>query len=308
MLTAIAVTLTIVALGYALRRVGLVPDNAWVYIGRICYWVLFPGLLFSLMSRAPLGAAFLGSFILTLAIGCVIIIIYEFWMGRLARLDGPSASSLMQGALRHNGFLVLSIMQGVYGTAALEIVAIAVAFLVPVSNIVSISALLAYQPRGQGFSLRRAVARETARNPLLAAILAGVAVNLFAIPVPDFVFSIGTMLGQGALPLLLLGIGASLRFSAIRGNAVPLGLAIVAKLVIFPFCLVMIGAQLGLDPLSLAVIAAVGAAPTASSSFALAGELGGNTRLMAEIISVQTLVAAVSIPLWVWISVQLAHG
>ena len=69
-----------------------------------------------------------------------------------------------------------------------------------------------------------------------------------------------------------------------------------------------IGAQLGLDPLSLAVIAAVGAAPTASSSFALASELGGNTRLMAEIILVQTLVAAVSIPLWVWISVQLAHG
>jgi predicted permease len=57
--------------------------------------------------------------------------------------------------------------------------------------------------------------------------------------------------------------------------------------------------------LPLAVIAAVGAAPTATSSFALASELGGDTRLMAEIISVQTLVAALSMPLWIWLSVVL---
>ena len=116
------------------------------------------------------------------------------------------------------------------------------------------------------------------------------------------------MLGNGALPLLLLGIGASLRFSAIQGDAVPLILAVVAKILLFPFCLVMVGAQLGLEPLSLAVIAAVGAAPTATSSFALASELGGNTRLMAEMISVQTLAAALSIPVWIWVSTRMVAG
>ena len=308
MLTAIVITLSIVALGYGLRRVGLVPDDAWVYVGRLCYWVLFPGLLFNLMSRAPLGSGFVGSFILTLAIGSAVIVGYALLAGWLARLDGPSTSSLVQGALRHNGFLVLSIVQGAFGMAALEIVAIAIAFLVPISNIVSIVALLSFKPRGQGGSLRRAVARETMRNPLLAAILAGVLVNLLAIPVPAFVTGVGEMLGNGALPLLLLGIGASLRFSAIQGDAVPLILAVLAKILLFPFCLVMVGVQLGLDPLSLAVIAAVGAAPTATSSFALASELGGNTRLMAEIISVQTLAAALSIPVWIWVSARMAAG
>ena len=166
MLTAIVITLSIVALGYGLRQVGLVPDDAWVYVGRLCYWVLFPGLLFNLMSRAPLGSGFVGSFILTLAIGSAVIVCYALLVGCLARIDGPSTSSLVQGALRHNGFLVLSIVQGAFGMAALEIVAIAIAFLVPISNIVSIVALLSFKPRGQGGSLRRAVARETMRNPL----------------------------------------------------------------------------------------------------------------------------------------------
>ena len=156
--------------------------------------------------------------------------------------------------------------------------------------------------------MRRAVARETMRNPLLASILAGVLVNVFSIPVPAFVAGMGEMLGNGALPLLLLGIGASLRFSTIQGDAVPLILAVVAKILLFPFCLVMVGVQLGLDPISLAVIAAVGAAPTATSSFALASELGGNTRLMAEIISVQTLAAALSIPFWIWVSARMTAG
>ena len=306
MLTAIVVTLAIVVLGYGLRRVGLVPDEAWGYLSRGCYWVLFPGLLFNLMSTATLGAAFIGSFVLTLAAGSALIVVYALVMVRVAHLDGPAAGSLIQGSLRHNGFVVLSIVQGAYGAAALEIVAVAIAFLVPVSNIVSITALISYKPQDANTSLRRAIIQETARNPLLAAILAGVLVNLFAIPVPEVVSVTCEVLGNGALPLLLLGVGASLRFSAIRSNAIPLGLAIIAKLAIFPLCLVLIGIQLGLAPLPLAVIAAVGAAPTATSSFALASELGGDTRLMAEIISVQTLVAALSMPLWIWLSVVLA--
>ena len=306
MLTAIVVTLAIVMLGYGLRQVGLVPDEAWGYLSRLCYWVLFPGLLFNLMSTATLGADFISSFVLTLAAGSVLIVLYALVMVRVARLDGPAAGSLIQGSLRHNGFVVLSIVQGAYGNAALEIVAVAIAFLVPVSNIVSISALISYKPKDANTSLRRAIIKETLQNPLLAAILAGVVVNLFAIPVPEVVSSTCAVLGDGALPLLLLGVGASLRFSAIRSSALPLSLAIMAKLAVFPMCLVLIGIQLGLAPLPLAVIAAVGAAPTATSSFTLASELGGDTRLMAEIISVQTLVAAVSMPLWIWLSVVLA--
>ena len=65
---------------------------------------------------------------------------------------------------------------------------------------------------------------------------------------------------------------------------------------------VTIGLALGLSQIELAVLAAVGAAPTATSTYTLATELGGDARLMAEIVSLQTLGATASIPLWLWLA------
>jgi len=46
------------------------------------------------------------------------------------------------------------------------------------------------------------------------------------------------------------------------------------------------------------------AMPTAVSSFILAKQLGGDTEAMAQIITIQTLLAALSIPLFLLIAQQ----
>ena len=76
----------------------------------------------------------------------------------------------------------------------------------------------------------------------------------------------------------------------------------------FPAALVGAGYWLGLDTLALVVLAAVGAAPTANSTYTLAVELGGDAPLMAEIVSFQTVCAAVSMPLWIWLAGRLLGG
>ena len=305
MLPAIAATLAIVALGYLLKQKDFLPDAVWQGLSPLCYWVLFPGMLFDLMSKMELSATFLGPFTAAIAIGSVAAIVYALVAARLAGLGGASTSSLVQGALRHNGFLVLSILQGGLGIAATQIAAIAIAFLVPISNIVSVFAILTLTRSGKGRDMRRAILGEIVRNPLLGAMLVGVGVNWLNVPVPAFIAQAAALLGAGALPLLLLGIGASLKFSAIRGHAVPLGLAIAAKMLVFPMALVGSGFLLGLDPLALAVLAAVGAAPTANSTYTLAVDLGGDAPLMAEIVSLQTVTAALSMPLWIWLAAWL---
>ena len=306
MLSAIAATLAIVALGYGLKQRNFLPEAAWQTLSPLCYWVLFPGLLFNLMSQADLNAVSLAPFLATIAGGSFIIVGFALLAGRAIAMPGPSLSSLVQGALRHNGFLVLSILQGTFGVAALQLGAIAIAFLVPISNIVSVVAIMILgRPAGKK-DMKRAIFAEIARNPLLGSMLIGVLVNLLQIPVPDFISQAAAFLGAGALPLLLLTIGASLKFSAISGNAAPLGLALLAKFLVFPLAMLGIGLALGLDPLALAVLAAVGAAPTASSTYTLATELGGDAQLMAEIVSIQTLAAAISLPLWIWLAGKAA--
>ena len=308
MLSAIAATLAIVAIGYFLKRQEFLPDVFWQSMSPLCYWVLFPGLLFDVMTTMELSAAVLGPFTMTIAGGSAVIICYVLVLGRAAGMDGPAHSSLLQGALRHNGFLVLSILQGAFGLVAMQLAAVAMAILVPIANIVSVIAVVMMAGRGSDRGMKLAIMEELLRNPLLVSLAVGLGVNLLEIPVPSVVAIAAAMLGDGALPLLLLSIGASLQFSAFRGNVVPLGLAIAAKALVFPAVLVGLGLFLGLDALSLAVLAAVGAAPTANSSFTLAAELGGDARLMAEIISTQTVVAAVSMPFWIWAAGRLTHS
>ena len=305
MLSAIAATLAIVALGYVLKQKQFLSDTVWQGLSPLCYWVLFPGMLFDLMSKMELSATFLGPFTAAIAVGSVAAVVFGFGAGRLAGLSGASTSSLVQGALRHNGFLVLSILQGGLGIAATQMAAIAIAFLVPISNIVSVSAIVTLTRSDTDRNMKRAIIGEIFRNPLLAAMLVGVGVNWLELPVPSFIAQAAALLGTGALPLLLLLIGASLKFSAIRGHAVPLGLAITAKMLVFPLALVGSGYLFGLDPLALAVLAAVGAAPTANSTYTLAVELGGDAPLMAEIVSIQTVAAALSMPLWIWLAGKL---
>lgn len=302
MLSAIAATLAIVALGYALKQRDFLPEAMWQSLSPLCYRVLFPALLFNLMSQADLGAVSMAPFLATIAGGSVIIVGFALLAGRAIAMNGPALSSLVQGSLRQNSFLVLSILQGTFGVAALQLGAIAIAFLVPISNIVAVIAILMLGRKAERRDMKRAILAEIARNPLLVALLIGVLVNILNVPVPAFISQAAALVGAGALPLLLLSIGASLKFSTIGGNAAPLALALLAKFLVFPLALVAIGIAMGLDPLALAVLAAVGAAPTASSTYTLAMELGGDAKLMAEILSLQTVAAMLSMPLWIWLA------
>ena len=299
MISTILSVLLLVVVGHLIKMRAFVPVSFWDGLSKICYWILFPGLLFNLTSTASLSAAFILPFCLTLFIAATVMVIYGFLAGRLIGANGPTTSSLVQAGLRHNGFLMLAFVQGAFGVAALEIGAIAVAVLVPISNIFAVIIIFLLREGDQDANLGRAITAELARNPLMGAIILGGIVNFLSIPVPDFITGAAKILGNAALPMLLLCVGASIRISALRAHSAALVLAVLAKLLVLPVVMMVVGITLGLDKDVLLVLVVLAAVPTATSSFTLAQELGGDAPLMAEIITVQTLVAAIGIPLWV---------
>ena len=299
MISTILSVLLLVVVGHLIKMRAFVPVSFWDGLSKICYWILFPGLLFNLTSTASLSAAFILPFCLTLFIAATVMVIYGFLAGRLIGANGPATSSLVQAGLRHNGFLMLAFVQGAFGVAALEIGAIAVAVLVPISNIFAVIIIFLLREGDQAANLGRAITAELARNPLICAIILGGIVNFLSIPVPDFITGAAKILGNAALPMLLLCVGASIRISALRAHSAALVLAVLAKLLVLPVVMMVVGITLGLDKDVLLVLVVLAVAPTATSSFTLAQELGGDAPLMAEIITVQTLVAAIGIPLWV---------
>ncbi|MFW6143106.1 MAG: AEC family transporter, partial [Desulfovermiculus sp.] len=104
------------------------------------------------------------------------------------------------------------------------------------------------------------------------------------------------LLGRAALPVGLLAVGAGLRITSLHSNISALIASCLIKLILFPlgtalFCLLF---QVTGDAKTVAVLFA--SLPTAVSAFILARQLGGATTLMASIVTVQTVLAALTMP------------
>ena len=285
--------------GHILWRQEFVPVSFWDGLSKVCYWILFPCLLFDLMSTLQLDTPFLLPFGLTILVGSTSVVCFGFLSGWLIGASGPTTSSLVQGGLRYNGFLMLAFVQGAFGLAALEIGALSVAILVPIANIVSVLVIFLLGDSKKDANLGRAIFTECARNPLIGAIIIGGVVNVSGIPVPDFVIESTELLGRSSLPMLLLCVGASIRIAGLRSHKMALFLAVLSKLIVLPSVMMITGLFLGLEKQVLLVLVVLATAPTAASSYTLAQQLGGDAPLMAEIITAQTLVSAIAIPAWV---------
>jgi predicted permease len=299
---AIAPVFLLILLGHVLRRGGIPSFEFWNLNDRLVYWVLFPALLFNKTATSNLSADLLGPFVGAILLSFAVAVAFGLVSGRLFRLDGPVAASLLQGVARHNTFIALAISERLLGANGLALAALATSALVLVTNVVIVMAVVGLVGQKQERSLGRAMLRKVSRNPLLIAILLGLLVNLSGSgPIP-VLHDATEILGQAALPVVLLCVGANIRIEGMRTSFVPMLLAIPGKFLVYPVA--MAGFILLFDLQGPAALVAMvyGAVPTATSSYTLARQLGGDAPLMAAIITIQTGIALVSVPITLYLA------
>lgn len=294
---AIAPVFALIVLGHVLSRTLLASAEFWSVLDRLVYWVLFPSLLFNKISSTELGASFVGPLAVVMIGGFAAAVLFALAAARLAGLPAPATSSVLQGAARHNAFIAFAVAERLLGAGSVAVAALAAAVLIPITNIVVVVAMVALHPSRTDRSLGAAIAGDLARNPLLIAVLAGILVNLAGLARTPVLHETTDLLGRAALPVVLLAIGAAIRIGALGGMARPIVLAVVGKLVVFPLAIGSLIWLTGITGVPAHVALMFGAVPTASASYALARQMGGDAPLMASIITLQTAVAFVSMPL-----------
>jgi len=94
----------------------------------------------------------------------------------------------------------------------------------------------------------------------------------------------------------LLAAGGGLEFGHLRMPGAPHLVSSIAKLIAMPLIASFFASLFHLTSVPLAVTILCMSVPTASASYILARQLGGNAPLMAEILTVQTLIGMASIP------------
>lgn len=290
---AVAPIFGLILLGFALRRFEFPGPGFWPVSERLTYYVLFPALLVSGLSGRSFDENGAGlALVLLLAVGAVSagLLLMRRWLG----VDGPVFTSVFQGAIRPNTYVGLSLAAGLLGPDWMTLSAVALLTLVPLVNVLCVLVLSRHGDNGAG--LKRTVL-ELVRNPLILACLAGFLLNGLGWRLPVVADDFLSIMGKAALPMGLLSVGAGLRFDGLGTRVRPVIAASAAHLLVLPLVAYGLGLLIGLDPLTMDAALIYTAIPVSVSAFILARQMGGDHRIMALIITAQTVASAVTLPL-----------
>jgi predicted permease len=288
----------VITLGCVARATRFVEDRQWAGLERVTYVVFFPALIIDTLAGADLSsvplAGVAGALVFAILAMSVLLLAVRAALGRRIGLDGPGFTSLFQGSTRWNTFVALSVAGNLHGARGVTVMAVAIAAMVPLLNALALAVLVRFA------AARRQTAREIAlafvSNPFIWSCAAGLALNPVSSFLPSAAGAALDIVGGAALAAGLLVVGAGLDLSRlVRPRLVHL-LAIGLKLVLFPAVAVSLARALGVSGPDLAVTAIAAAVPTASASYLLAKQLGGDAPLMAEIVTIQTVAAMATMP------------
>ncbi len=282
----------LIVAGYFLRLRAFPSEEFWPGAERINYFVLFPALLFSSLATAPLDNPALPQLA-----GAVMLGLGLAWVGLLIakRLRAWSAGrfgAITQGVLRFNTYLGLAAVGSLFGKEGLALAALMLALMVPTVNVMSVWALTAER----GVSVR-GLLLPIAKNPLILACLTGALVNLSGLGLPGGTDRLLGLLAAASLPLGLLCVGAALKPQELGGEIPALGWNCAVRLLAVPVLAYGVAVVLGLPAMETTILVLFFALPTAPTAYVLTRQLGGDSHLMAGIITLQTLLAAASLPL-----------
>jgi len=280
----------LVALGWILcHRLGFGRDF-FAGCERLTYFVLFPALLITSIMRTPIS---LGSAALILQATVLLMVggIILSWLARwILRPEPKDMASAAQCGFRFNTYIGLALSSSLAGAAGQTVMALIVGFAVPLANLAAVYGLA----RSSGSN----VLGELVRNPLVVSTVVALLANLAGLQLPGPLDVVMTRLGAASLALGIICVGAALSWEGGKDHGPLLGWMIGVKLIAVPAIALAVATLLDLPPVEKQMLVLFGALPCASAAYVLAMRMGGNGRMVAVLISLGTLVSAVTIPVW----------
>ncbi len=280
-----------ILLGAGLRRWMALGEPFWTGIEKLIYYVMFPALLFNAITKTHIvmssAAPLIATGLIVLATGMSLALIAR----PLMSLSALAFASRFQCAFRFNSYIGIAAAGKLFGEPGIAVFGVLIGAMVPIANTAAVWALARHG--------KTSVWREIATNPLIVATVVGLVWSLFDFPIPEPVRQFLTRLSEATVATGLLTVGAALKW---RSSVPGLGSEIyfiVVKLIALPIAAWFAARWLGLEGIYFGVAILFASLPTASSAYILAARMGGDSAGVAWLISVGTLVAMVTMSVWI---------
>ncbi|NKB33848.1 MAG: AEC family transporter [Pseudomonadales bacterium] len=297
LVTALTPIFAIILIGFCLSRLPLFSQSVWADVKKLTYYLFFPALLVLRLSESRFDWDEITDITLVIGLSLIVVTVLFVALHNFIAGDLSTLSSVYQGTIRFNTYIGLALIEALYGDRGITVAALCIAVYIPLVNVLSVASL---SLQGESSAKRVfIITGAVVTNPLVIACLTGLAISFGGYNLPNLLRASIEILSQPALPLGLLAVGAGIRFIALGEQTWQLVIAVANKQLLFPGLVLAACILFEVNGVLGSALLLLSCLPSPPSAYILARQLGGNVSLMANIITVQTLVAFIMIPVWI---------
>lgn len=285
---------SLILLGKLLKSTYFKSNDFWRYSEKMTYYVLFPALLINSLTHTNFHAEISHAIFALVAATTLLaatLISAQFFL----KMEVRTFTSLFQGAVRYNSYIFIGVSSALYGADGIAIVAIIIAYMIILTNVMSVLALDIYL-KGNIRNIS-SIVKNIFKNPLILGCLIGVLLNRVNTFIPTSCVHFLDYLGNASLPLSLMCVGAGLSFQHLYRKRMAVLSASLSKLIILPVIAFILLSAFNVAGLPKLIAMLYSSVPCAGNAYILAQQMGGDAETMAAIISATTLLSILTIPL-----------
>lgn len=274
-LTIILPVFGLVAIGFFVGRPPLFPADFARSLSNFIFYLALPALLFRSMAARGLPHGDELNLMAAYYLALTVIMLFSFLYARIIYRESlGGAATLMLGACFSNTVLIgVPLTLAAYGQPGLQQMLLLTTC--HAAYLVGLATVLAEASRaGQGGGALLVAGKTSialVKNPVIIAILAGLAFGALGGTIPGPLDSIMRMLGEAAVPCSLFALGASLvglKVTDLVGRTL---LMVLVKLFALPALVYLSGRFLfDLPPLTLAIAVTTASMPSGMNAFLFA--------------------------------------
>jgi predicted permease len=280
----------LILLGAVMRRWFGLREDFWPQLDRLIYFVFFPALLFNSLSHVKIDLGAATPMLLVAALYMFSGIALGYAAKFIFHAPPKVFAATFQSSFRFNSYVGLAIAGGLHGQDGLAAIGLLMGFMVPVANV---AAVLMLARHSENHWLK-----EILLNPLIISTAGGIAFSLLGLGLPVIIDDTLNHLSQASLPMGLIAVGAGLRMQGLHSHRGTLWYGVAVKLLVLPAFAWGLALPFGLSGVYLHIAVLMAALPVSTVSYVMAKRMGGDGDTIAAQVLLSTLIAALTLPLW----------
>jgi malonate transporter len=292
-------------LGKIIKTYWLTSDEFWRGTEKLSYFLLFPCALFNYIVDANLNSNELRHLIIILITSSSLLIIGLLVYQNKCNVDGKIFTSIFQGSIRYNNYIFFGVGGALYKDYGLSIIAIVALYMIVftnVSTIITFNTFLEKDKDSDYLQKLITLIKKFTLNPMIFASTAALIFNTFEITIGVSLKKLISNLSGAALTMGIITVGSGLQFSIKhRAHLKTIIIATVNKLLVLPIITFLLLSAFNIVGMPREIGLLYSGLPCATTSYILSKQLGGDSELMASIITFTTMFSIISLSFLMYI-------